>query len=191
MKDQSQYIIRGAQGDRELGAILALQAENLGRNLTQTQRDQHGFVTLEHHLDLLRSMNIPWHHSIAMQGEDVVGYALVMAPELSRTLPELVTLVERLQDLTHEGVQLANSRFYIMGQVCVAAGHRGQGLIAQLYQHQREQMAPDFEYAVTDVNANNPRSLRAHERTGWKVIDRYEDDAQTWVMLLLPLAKPA
>lgn len=187
MQDPGPYAIRGAQGEAELTSILSLQAKNLASNLSQQAREEQGFVTLEHSLDLLSTMNIPWPHSVAMLGKELVGYALVMAPELISAIPTLGTLATRLENISVDGIQVASSRFYIMGQVCVAAGHRGQGLIARLYEHQAAQMAPNYDCSITEVNAANALSLRAHKRTGWRAIDSYEEQGQTWVILLLRL----
>jgi hypothetical protein len=188
MDDPTSYRIRGAASDRDLLGILALQAVNLPAVLAPDERAREGFVTLQHDLALLRDMNSPWPHLIAALGEEVVAYALVMLPSYRERLPLLESMFERMDGLRFRGTPLLGLRWYVMGQICVAAGHRGRGLVDGLYAGHRQQMTGHFDVMVTEIDRANPRSLRAHEKAGFEVIDEHRADGRDWVVVASAIA---
>lgn len=183
-----EYRIRGADSDEDLRGILALQQRNQPKALSEEERAREGFLSLEHDMDLLRTMNQPWPHTIATCRDEVVGYALVTLKSFRARLPELEPMFQRLEQVEFGGRPLARSDYFVMGQVCVSAGHRGVGLVSRIYSHQREQMAPHFDYSLTEVARSNPRSLRAHAKSGFLEVDEYRIGEMDWVILLMPLA---
>jgi len=56
----------------DLPGILQLQKENLRPVLTKTEQQEEGFVTIQHDLPLLKKMNSPFPHTIAIRGDEVV-----------------------------------------------------------------------------------------------------------------------
>lgn len=186
------YQIRGAESDEDLRQILALQAANLRANLDAESRRAQGFVTLRHDAGLLREMSGPWSHVVAESTSgEVVAYALVMLAQFRRRLPDLEAMFERLERLSFKGRPILDRRFYIMGQICVARAHRGCGLVERLYAEHRRRMSPHFDLMITDIDRENPRSLRAHERAGFEVIDEYPgEDGEQWLIVALDLRPP-
>lgn len=73
-----------AKTHSDLEQILALQRSNLpGAASTETQ-DKEGFVTLEYSVAILEAAPGQYRHVIAKDGEQVVGYALVLLPSARR-----------------------------------------------------------------------------------------------------------
>ena len=66
----------------DLTGILDLQSRNHAIQLSREEIKNEGFVTLHHNEQLLDKMNTPYPHIIAKDGEQVVGYALVLLKEL-------------------------------------------------------------------------------------------------------------
>lgn len=171
--------------EEELKQILELQQLNLRSSLSPEEIADQGFVTLQHNLPLLRSMNDPYPHIIARHNDMVIGYALVMLPKFKTELPLLEALFDHLQNLNFNGNPLLESRFFIMGQVCVAKAHRGKGVLQGLYREMRKQLAPHFECTITEVGQHNPRSMRAHLKTGFRNIRSYRNQkGEDWSILL-------
>ena len=52
--------------EHDLPLILKLQQENLPKNISQEEAVKQGFVTVEHDLSLLREMNTPYGHTVAI-----------------------------------------------------------------------------------------------------------------------------
>ena len=164
--------------EREMERILALQRENLARNLTPEQVAAQGFVTVEHTLPLLRLMHAIAPSMVARDGDALAGYALVMPVECRSFVPVLEPMFERL-----EALGLFRERFYVMGQICVAAGWRGRGVFDLLYEAHRRHLGDSYDCSVTEVATRNARSMRAHARVGFEVIDRYRDATDEWALL--------
>ena len=71
-----------------------------------------------------------------------------------------------------------------MGQICIDAPFRGQGLFDRMYREHKNQFATHFDFVVTEVAVINARSMRAHARVGFETIDRYRDETNEWAVLL-------
>ena len=59
-----------------------------------------------------------------------------------------------------------------------------------LYQAHRRHLRGTFDYSVTEVATRNTRSMRAHQRVGFKVIDRYRDATDDWALLRWDWSEP-
>jgi hypothetical protein len=188
--DTAAMIIYGtAQNDLDLEQILALQRANLSTSIrSQQEQQEEGFVTLQHDLDLLRDMNAaPFPHIVAKHNNNVVGYALVLEPKsFEARLPLLASMLRRLRTIDVDGRPLTESIYFIMGQICVEKKYRSRhGIFAGLYRTMKERMAAQFHYVVTLVAERNPRSLRAHQKVGFRDVLRYRDETgEDWVVVL-------
>jgi len=169
---------REVQNDHELEQILELQRANLARNLRAEDVASQGFVTVEHSLEVLRRMHAIRPSIVAKEGEELAGYALVMPVECRSFIPILEPMFERLDSLG-----IGRQRFYVMGQICVDKRWRGRGVFDLLYFAHRRHLRGEYDCVVTEVAMRNTRSLRAHERIGFQVIDRYRDETDDWALL--------
>lgn len=177
--------ITTVQSDADVLGILTLQQKNLRRNVPLAIQVDQGFVTVEHDPAVLARMNQAAPSVIAKDGNSVVGYALTMLPEFGSEVPELLPLFDLITKLTYDGKPLPEYAWYVMGQVCVADGYRGQKLFDRMFQHHREVYGDRFQLLITDISANNTRSLRAHSRVGFESIHEFYDPAigETWVVV--------
>ena len=169
-----------AATDEELKQILELQQKNHFENITCRRESEDGFVTVMHSFELLKEMNGSAPHVIAKQNGKLAGYALVMLRSYGNRIPVLYSLFERLAGLEYNNQKLSGLSYYIMGQVCVAEECRGKGIFDKLYQKHKEVYSKDNDLCITEVSVKNLRSIRAHERIGFKTIHTYKDDADEW-----------
>lgn len=86
-----------AQTLNELQQILALQARNHVSNISAEVKNKEGFVTVKHNLELLTAMNQEAKQVIAREGNQVVGYALVMLKSFQTMIPVLVPMLKCLK----------------------------------------------------------------------------------------------
>jgi ribosomal protein S18 acetylase RimI-like enzyme len=170
--------VRSVADEGELEQILDLQRRNLPRNLTAREMAENGFVTVEHTLDVLRRMHALVPSIVAKDGAELAGYALVMPVECRSFVPVLEPMFQRLEMLG-----MFRQRFYVMGQICVAAPYRGRGVFDLLYRTHRDELRGQFDCVVTEVSVRNTRSLRAHQRVGFTELERYRDATDEWVLL--------
>jgi hypothetical protein len=166
----------------ELEQILELQHQNLAPQLSPEEAHSQGFVTAVHTPDILAQMHALAPSIIAKDGARVIAYALTMLVEARTFVPILEPMFQSFETLDWQGKPLNQSRFYVMGQVCVAAGHRGQGVFDALYQGHKEHYSSRFELIVTEIATRNTRSLRAHERVGFRSLGTQRDAVDEWVI---------
>jgi L-amino acid N-acyltransferase YncA len=174
-----------AASEEDLEQILALQRRNLEPSLGPEAVARDGFVTVRHDLELLRDMNRAAPHVVARSAGRVVGYALVMLRAFEARIPILAPMYDRLSALLYTGRAVADSRYFIMGQVCVGEPFRGTGVFAGLYAELRVRYARDFEMVITEVARRNGRSIRAHAKVGFELLHRYRDPAgEEWDVIV-------
>ena len=172
-----------AQTDDDLRQILGLQQENHKMNVSETVKREQGFVTVRHTWEQLHGMHEATPQIIAKAEGRVVGYALAMLPTAAELIPDLQPMFDLFDQISWQNTKLTDCRYYVMGQVCVAQSHRGQGMFDGLYQKHRELYCPNFDLLITEVSAGNSRSLRSHERVGFRPIHTHTDHVDTWQVL--------
>jgi GNAT superfamily N-acetyltransferase len=97
---------------------------------------------------------------------------------------DLEAMMRKLESLGYNGKRLSEYKYYIMGQVCIDKGHRGKGLFTMLYQKHKELFQNEYDFVITEISAQNRRSLRAHEKIGFETIHTYRDDLDEWNVVL-------
>lgn len=173
------------RNDTDLRQMLDLQRANLSAQISETELQVEGFVTVHHDFELLKAMNDPYPHIIARDAEQVVGYTLVMLPAFQDQIPVLVPMFAQFNQAKFQGHLLEDMNYVVMGQVCIAKGYRGKGVFQGMYAQMNKQMSPHFEAIVTEVSIRNPRSLRAHAKVGFQTIREYQaDTGEEWAILL-------
>ncbi len=179
-----------AKDDKDLEQILALQKLNYKAHVSSEEAESQGFVSIEHEFSLLKDMNADYPHIIAKSDGEVVGYALVMLRKFGNMIDVLLPMFERINVLDWKGKSMADSSYFVMGQVCVAKDFRGKGVFSRLYAEMKERMKGDFDYLVTEVASRNKRSMRAHEKVGFELLLNYDVEGdEEWNIVLLDLKK--
>ena len=175
-----------AQSEADIQGTLALQQANLRQNIPVAVAADQGFVTVEHDPDVLTRMNRAAPSIIAKDGTTVVGYCLTMLPEFRTDIPELATLFASIDALTYAGRPVRDYTYYVMGQVCVADGYRGQQLFDRMYQHHRDTYGDRYQLLITDISEKNTRSFRAHTRVGFQPLHSFHNPnlGETWVIVV-------
>ncbi len=159
----------------ELQQILRIQQQNLIENIDNAEMRSQGFVTLRHDAGKLEQMHRLAPAVIIKRDDVVVAYALSMLQECRRLMPGLESMFGLLDQLSWNNKPLKRSRYYVMGQICIEKQYRGQGLFEQLYQYHKKMYRSRFDLFVTEISTRNHRSLRAHEKAGFKVIHTHRD----------------
>jgi len=58
------------------------------------------------------------------------------------------------------------------------------GLVQQMYQHFKNNLSNEFDYCITDVAKDNPRSLKVHKKTGFRVIEELNYGGIGWHIII-------
>lgn len=165
----------------DLHAIIALQKSNLIDSNDKQEVAKEGFVTVVHTYELLKQMNSPFPHIICKDGDQVVGYALVMLPSVRNEIEVLKPMFNKIDD--YHRSKAWEGKYFIMGQICIAKSHRKRGIFKGMYNHMADVMKPHFDKIITEVSANNQRSLNAHLYSDFNIILEYTTTTEKWVIV--------
>lgn len=180
-----------ASTDQHLEEILALQRRYHARAVSAEVQSVEGFVFAEHTLPLLRRMAAQSPQAIALAEGRVVGYCLSLPLSLQTEVPSLAPMFEQFGRCVYRGKPLPAYRLAVGGQVCVDREHRGQGLLARLYEQLRVSLGQSCDLCVTEIATRNRVSVRAHEKMGFETISTYSDPREEWVIVAWDLSRPA
>lgn len=168
----------------ELEGIKNLQNQNLKKNLSFADAVAEGFVTAEYSIEFLQTLHEKSPSVIAKDGNLVVGYALVALKSIRDQHELLADLFNSIDRIEYKGQLLKNSRYVVAGLLCVAKNYRGLGLVQQMYQHFKSSLSEKYDYCLTDIAENNPRSLKSHLKTGFQVVDTLHYGGIDWDIVL-------
>lgn len=172
------------RNEGDLKMILEIQSKNLARDLDPEEKEREGFVTVKHTFSILEKMNTLCPHVVILKEGRVVGYALSMLPQFRHEVPELAFMFDRIDQISYGGSLLGSQNYIVMGQICIDKSCRGQGLFSRLY-HAFHLFNGSFSYCVTEVAAENVRSMHAHKKVGFTTIDKHPDkDGKEWSIVL-------
>jgi len=178
-----------AKTDDDLKAILALQKANLKENINLLEAETQGFVTCNHSFEVLKLMNHPYPHIIAKNNQKLAGYALIMSKSHSDKVPEIVSMFTQINQLSYKSKALKDANYVVMGQICVAKNFRGKGVFTSLYETMFAALKPHFTYIITSIATSNKRSVKAHQKVGFKGILTFTDEIEEWVLVLKDLSQ--
>ncbi|MEN2284048.1 GNAT family N-acetyltransferase [Algoriphagus sp. SE2] len=173
-----------AESESDLQGILELQQKNLPQNITPEEKSEQGFVRVEHNLELLGLLNSIEAHVIAKDGNSVVAYILAMTKKSRNDVPMLIPMFHQLDKLTYKGKLVSEYNYMVIGQVCIGKNYRGQGLFASCFEAYSAAFAKDYDFAITEISISNPRSIKAHQKAGFEIIHTFQDEFETWVIVV-------
>jgi hypothetical protein len=174
-----------AINDTDLQQILALQQQNLSAGLTSEQINSQGFVTVSHRLEDLKKMNDIEPHVIAKENDRVVAYLLAMTAQSRFDVPVLFPLFDMFEKVEYQHRKIAEYRYMVVGQACVAEGYRGKGVFDACYAAYKTCFKDKYDFAITEIATRNQRSVNAHKRVGFESIYEYAaPDGEEWNVVL-------
>lgn len=176
---ESTIVFRPADTDADLLKILGLQRANLFENISPEARELDGFLKIQHNLNLLRSMQEAAPQIIACDADTIAGYALCMHRDQKNLIPNLTPLFDFAEKYVSPVTDYA-----IMGQICVAAPYRKQGVFKKLYQTLGSHCQP--LPLVTEIATINKRSINAHTALGFRSIGTHQETDICWQVVIWP-----
>ena len=170
--------------EKELEEIQHLNQQNLKNNLSSEEIAKEGFVSWFYPLELLKNMHQLAASVIVKEEGEVVAYALATLKEASAFHNDLRIMIENLRSVIYKNRPLLLYHFYVMGQVCIRKDHRGKGVFSLLFQEHKKVYGPEYDLLVTEISTGNKRSLKAHEKVGFRNIHTYRDELDEWSVVV-------
>lgn len=170
--------------DDEILQIKQLQEKNLRQHLREEEAASQGFLTASYPFEYLKEMNAVFPSVIATDDARVVGYALITT-QASRNGHDLIQdLFNNIDRCRYHGEILKHARYVVVGQLCVDKEYRGQNLVKRMYDYFASVVRDQYDFMITDVDCDNHRSLKAHAKAGFQVIDSLVYGGKTWDIVL-------
>jgi L-amino acid N-acyltransferase YncA len=161
--------------DESLNQILDLQKRNLKKYLSEAEKESQGFVTAEHTFEQLKKINLAEPCVVITDNNVVIAYAIAMVESAAQDMPVFNELFSTVASLTFKNRPMTSYKYIFVGQLCIDKNYRGQGLAEKLYAFYKEELKSKYDFAVTDISEHNPRSLKAHQKSGFEVIHTFYD----------------
>ncbi len=121
---------------------------------------------------------------IAVDGEQVVGYAIGASWQFFSAWPLFAHMITNLPKKSYNDQALSDSNSYQYGPICVAGEYRSSGLFERLFEYSKQMMSTRYPFMVTFINKRNPRSFAAHDKkTSLNVISEFEFNGQSFYEL--------
>lgn len=163
--------------DSELYQILEIQKRALKDNVSIKEQQEQGYITVPHTFEILKKMNDACPHIVALDGDTIIGYALVMLESFRFEMDILTPMFDSADRL------LPDKNYVAMGQICIDKPYRGTGVFRGLYSFYKEELSATFDCLFTEVATANSRSIEAHKSIGFKILDTQTTDGTSWSMV--------
>lgn len=112
---------------------------------------------------------------IAKEGDEVLAYVMAGSWQFWSQWAMFEFMISDLKNLEYLGQILTIDNSYQYGPVCIDKTLRGSGMLEEIFEFAREEMAKRYPILVTFVNKINPRSHEAHKRKlGLEVIQEFK-----------------
>ena len=170
--------------DTELDGIRLLQRENLRKLIGETEAGKEGFLTAEYSMEMLQQMHRFQPSIIAKDGDTIAGYVIITTKNSYGQHPLLDSLFDSINLLDYNGINLKNVNYILVGQLCVGKAYRGTGLVQKMYGFYQQSLNKEYQYLITDVAQENPRSIKAHLKTGFEIIHTIQYGGIGWDIVL-------
>ena len=93
-------------------------------------------------------------------------------------------MIKNLQTVKYKERPLLSYNFYLMGQICIHKNYRGKGLFSLMYEEHKNRYSDQYEFLLTEIITSNKRSIKAHEKVGFREIHRYNDSMGEWSLVV-------
>ena len=127
---------------------------------------------------------------IALQGRQVLAYAMAASWQFWSAWPMFAFMIKDLKNLTYLNQTLDINNSYQYGPACIDKSVRGSGVLEKIFDFSREHMSKRYPILVTFINKINPRSYEAHKRKlGLDVIQEFEYNNNYYYELVYDTSK--
>lgn len=177
-------------------AIAKLHHDNLWQHLPPDQR-QDGFLSIEWTVEQIASANkdlavvVAVDEAVDQKGNEgaIAGYLGGTTVPYNLRFPLLRKMINLYPETPFQGRPLSEYQSFLYGPVCVAAPHRGTGVLNGMYRELLVQAAKQYEVGVAFVARTNGRSFRAHtHKLGMTHLRDFDFKGTPCTMLAFPVA---
>ena len=150
---------------QDIEAIMQLQEKYHVSNLTETEKQTKGFVTMKVTHEQFAHLTVSSGVFIAVaESGQLAAYALTSDWTYYSQWAIIQEMESLLTDFSLENVAITTKNSFQYGPVCIDEAFRGQGILGQLFKAIQSIYVPKYVFAITFINKQNERSMKAHAR---------------------------
>jgi hypothetical protein len=181
-----QQIITEIATIADIESFLILQEKYLVVNLSEEEK-KDGFVTTPFTVEQLTEIIGKEGLFLAKQGDQVIGYAFAGTWEYFSQWA-IVKIMAEMLPIDFGKYQITTENSFQYGPICIDMAFRGTGLVQQLFDFMRSEMADKYPVSVTFINKINERSRKAHvEKLGWKIVADFQYNSNNYYFLMFEM----
>jgi hypothetical protein len=127
---------------------------------------------------------------IAENQDGIVAYVMAASWQYWSAWPLFAYMIQDLPNLEYRGQRLSVENSYQYGPICVDKSVRGSGVLEEIFELARKEMAKRFSFLVTFINKINPRSYEAHTRKlGLELLQEFDYNNNSYYELIYDVSK--
>lgn len=170
---------------QDIEAIMQLQEKYHVSNLTEAEKQSKGFVTMKvtHEQFTHLTSNSGVFIAVTETG-DLAAYALTSDWGYYSQWAIIQKMESLLVDFSLKNSAITTKNSFQYGPVCIDEAFRGQGILAELFKAIKVVYAPHYAFAITFINKQNERSMRAHaQQTPLSIVGDFAfNDNEYWTL---------
>lgn len=171
--------------DSELRFVKELSDKYNFSVVSEEEKLNEGFVSVELNLSLLEKINHDDGVLIALDENRIIGYELPISIGQAEKISLLIPFVEIILSLKYLDSSLNKLNTIIECQILIDKGYKGRGIAEELHKKFRKLLKDKYSFIVTEVSNQNPRSLHVHvKRLGFEILKKYKSDNREWFVLI-------
>ena len=142
------------------------------------------YILIEYDNELLLKVNKIEKSIVAKKGKKIVAYAIVINKAAYGLNKLFDDLIDRVNNLKYDKNYLNKIDYALVGQLCIRKNYRGKGLVKDIYNFFKKEYSKKYKYLITDIDERNTRSLKAHIKNKFQIIDNFYWGDSYWNIIL-------
>lgn len=174
------YTTKFISSEDELRQVAELSRLNSEDHITKDIKEAQGYTSWKYTFEDLKALHEVTPSVVVKDGDKVVGYLLVLVRASAAVYEPLVEAIQLFEDRFHKGKPLLSYNVYFLGQTCIDINYRGQGLLRKLYQFHKDNFESGFDFALSAIARDNPKSLAVHTKLGFRTLFTFNEGDLIW-----------
>lgn len=178
--------VRRAQ-EKDLIEIKKLQERYNLKNISEEEKREQGFVSVETDLSLLKDIKKEGIY-LAEVGTKIVGYVFPLTLEHTKKISLLIPFIDKFSKIKYKNRNLSDYKWIIAGQILVDKDYKGKGIVELLWNNFIDLMKKKYELIISEISEQNSRSLYvATKKLGLRVLEKYSAEGKNWYLVIYDL----
>lgn len=174
------YTIKFISSDDELRQVSELSRLNSADSISDDVKAEQGYTSWKYTFEDLKALHAIAPSAIIKDGEKVIGYLLVLVKESIPVYKPLAEAIGIFDDTLYNGRPILSYNVYFLGQTCIDQHYRGQGLLRKLYQFHKDNFESVYDFALSSIARDNPKSMAVHTKLGFRTLFSFNDGDEIW-----------